>query len=371
MFCFRPLDNSTEGFQNWEFMTTHSWGEQAAGEWTLKIKDTHSHKRDNAKLGMLKKWSLVIYGTAEQPYPVHHQRVRSAELSMDSELTEGYGGPCDPECSDDGCDGPGPQQCVTCLHFLLKFKNNSRLCVADCPRGFWGDRRRCKRCYSSCASCTGSRSNQCISCVPGHHLTEDTNTCTASCEDNYYLDHDTDLCKKCSENCLKCTSYNICTECKPGTSLQGNRCQRSCDDGFYHDMQEDECRPCHEACATCAGTGVEACNRCAKGFLMEEWRCASSCSAGFYATEPTPEIADGHRICRRCDSSCLTCVGPGRQNCSSCSSGHRLQEGVCVVNTECTDGEYQDSDKACRACDATCQKCTGPRREDCISCGSS
>ncbi|MED6272463.1 hypothetical protein CHARACLAT_030681, partial [Characodon lateralis] len=181
----------------------------------------------------------------------------------------------------------------------------------------------------------------------------------------------TDLCKKCSENCLKCTSYNICTECKPGTSLQGNRCQRSCDDGFYHDMQEDECRPCHEACATCAGTGVEACNRCAKGFLMEEWRCASSCSAGFYATEPTPEIADGHRICRRCDSSCLTCVGPGRQNCSSCSSGHRLQEGVCVVNTECTDGEYQDSDKACRACDATCQKCTGPRREDCISCGSS
>ncbi|MEQ2258705.1 hypothetical protein XENORESO_001351 [Xenotaenia resolanae] len=136
-------------------------------------------------------------------------------------------------------------------------------------------------------------------------------------------------------------------------------------------MQEDECRPCHEACATCAGTGVEACNRCAKGFLMEEWRCASSCSAGFYATEPTPEIADGHRICRRCDSSCLTCVGPGRQNCSSCSSGHRLQEGMCVVNTECTDGEYQDSDKACRACDATCQKCTGPRREDCISCGSS
>lgn len=136
MFCSRPLDNSTEGFQNWEFMTAHSWGEQAAGEWTLKIKDTPSQKRDSAELGLfflfvaslhcetylhwtsrggswntapasgdkpvflslccftgiLKKWSLVIYGTAEQPYHMRHRRVRSAEPSRDSDLTEGYDG---------------------------------------------------------------------------------------------------------------------------------------------------------------------------------------------------------------------------------------------------------------------------------------
>ncbi|KAM4528249.1 proprotein convertase subtilisin/kexin type 5 [Odontesthes bonariensis] len=367
----RPLDNSTEGFQNWEFMTTHCWGELAAGEWTLKIKDTPSQKRDNTQLGMLKKWSLVIYGTAEQPYPAHHQRARSAEIPIDEDLTEAYNGPCDPECSDDGCEGPGPQQCVTCLHFFVKFKNNSRLCVSECPRGFWGDRRRCKRCFSSCESCTGSRSDQCTSCLPGHHLTEGTNTCTATCRDNYFLDHDTNMCRKCSENCLKCTSYSICTECKPDTSLQGNRCQRSCAAGFYHDTQEGVCKPCHEACATCAGAGAEACSHCAEGYLTEEWRCVSFCSAGFYATVPSPEIADGHRICRRCDASCLTCVGPSQGNCSSCSSGHSLQEGVCVVNTVCTDGEYHDSDGTCYACDATCLKCTGPRRQDCISCVSS
>lgn len=40
----------------------------------------------------------------------------------------------------------------------------------------------------------------------------------------------------------------------------------------------------------------------------------------------------------RCDASCLTCVGPSRWNCSSCSSGHSLQRGACVANTECTDG---------------------------------
>ncbi|KAG7241170.1 hypothetical protein INR49_025913 [Caranx melampygus] len=92
---------------------------------------------------------------------------------------------------------------------------------------------------------------------------------------------------------------------------------------------------------------------------------------GFYATQPNPEIADGHRICRRCDASCLTCVGPSRGNCSSCSSGHSLQEGVCVVSTGCTDGQYQDSSGKCHACDATCLKCTGPQSEDCISCVSS
>ncbi|XP_037547912.1 proprotein convertase subtilisin/kexin type 5 [Nematolebias whitei] len=367
----RPFDNSTEGFQDWEFMTTHCWGERAAGKWTLKVMNTPSQKQVSANRGMLKKWSLVIYGTAEQPYHMHRQRPRSAEFSEDTDLTEAYNGPCDPECNDDGCDGPSPQQCVTCLHFFLKFKNNSRLCVSECPSGFWGDHRRCKKCYSSCESCTGSRSDQCTSCQPGHHLTEGANTCTATCGDGYYLDHDTHMCRKCSENCLKCTSYSICTECKIDTSLQGNRCQRSCVDGFYYDTQEDKCKPCHKACATCAGAGVQACNRCAEGFLMEEWRCVSSCSAGFYATQPSPELVDGHRICRRCDASCLTCVGLGWANCSSCSRGHSLQEGVCVINTECTDGEYQDSNEACHPCHTTCLKCTGPQSKDCISCGSS
>lgn len=42
--------------------------------------------------GMLKKWSLVIYGTAEQPYHMHRQRPRSAEFSEDTDLTEAYNG---------------------------------------------------------------------------------------------------------------------------------------------------------------------------------------------------------------------------------------------------------------------------------------
>jgi len=41
----------------------------------------------------------------------------------------------------------------------------------------------------------------------------------------------------------------------------------------------------------------------------------------------------------RCDASCLTCAGPSRGNCSSCSSSHRLQEGACAVSSVCTGGQ--------------------------------
>lgn len=33
-------------------MTTHCWGERAAGEWTLQIQDTPSQKRELAELGL-------------------------------------------------------------------------------------------------------------------------------------------------------------------------------------------------------------------------------------------------------------------------------------------------------------------------------
>lgn len=109
-------------------------------------------------------WSLVIYGTAAPPCAMHVQRARSAERQMDNDFVGKYEGqsrsdlykpplgsftfglkswccslggvmllpafalpgPCDPECGDSGCEGPDPHHCITCLHFFLKFKNNTR-----------------------------------------------------------------------------------------------------------------------------------------------------------------------------------------------------------------------------------------------------
>ena len=42
----RPNDYSSEGFNDWAFMTTHSWDEDPQGEWTLEIENTAANGRD-------------------------------------------------------------------------------------------------------------------------------------------------------------------------------------------------------------------------------------------------------------------------------------------------------------------------------------
>ncbi|XP_064813830.1 LOW QUALITY PROTEIN: proprotein convertase subtilisin/kexin type 5b [Oncorhynchus masou masou] len=339
----RLFDHSMEGFKNWEFMTTHCWGEKAAGDWILEIHDSPSQLRSQKVPGKLKEWSLVLYGTSVHPYSsLRSDKPRSAEPPADEEFTEEYNGLCNSECNENGCEGPGPHQCNNCLHYFLKFKNNTRTCVSECPSGFFrDDRKRCKKCSSLCETCVGSRSDQCSTCRPGFHLNEGSNNCVASCVDSFYLDHDSNMCRRCNENCKKCTTSNICTECKPGMSLQGNKCQMTCDPGTYYNGHRRTCELCHRACATCAGTGMEACNKCAEGYFLEEWRCVSTCSVGYYMYEQTSDKGDINKSCRKCDHSCYACTGPGETNCSTCVNGYNLEAGVCVVSTICKDANEE------------------------------
>ena len=40
LLSIRPGDHSEKGFDNWPFMSVHTWGEQPAGQWKLTIRDT-------------------------------------------------------------------------------------------------------------------------------------------------------------------------------------------------------------------------------------------------------------------------------------------------------------------------------------------
>ncbi|KAA0713725.1 Proprotein convertase subtilisin/kexin type 5 [Triplophysa tibetana] len=368
----RLFDHSMEGFKNWEFMTTHCWGEKAAGDWILEIYDSPSQLRSQKAPGKLKEWSLVLYGTSVHPYSFRSDKPRSlADSQPDEEYSEEYVGPCHPECGENGCEGPGPQQCITCLHYFLKFKNNTRICVPECPPGFFrDDKKRCKKCSPLCESCVGSRSDQCSTCRSGLYIMEGANTCMDLRPYATFSAADSSMCRKCSENCKKCTSANICTECKTGLSLQGNKCQLSCEPGTYYNGHRRLCEKCHSTCATCAGTGMEACNECAPGFYFEEWRCVSSCSVGYYLAEQATDNGDVQKSCQKCDPTCFVCTGPGERNCSSCVSGYNLENGVCLVSTVCKDGEYLSRLPKCQLCHATCYKCIGPESEDCISCSA-
>ncbi|KAJ8359104.1 hypothetical protein SKAU_G00156290 [Synaphobranchus kaupii] len=90
---------------------------------------------------------------------------------------------CDTLCSDGGCWGPGPEQCISC-------KNYSRggTCLSHCnfltgePREFAG-LKECMPCHSECqvqegaVSCTGPGSDECVSCAS----LRDGPHCVSSC----------------------------------------------------------------------------------------------------------------------------------------------------------------------------------------------
>ncbi|GLH10076.1 Furin-like protease 1, isoforms 1/1-X/2 [Gryllus bimaculatus] len=60
----RPHDVSRAGFQNWPFMSVHTWGEKPFGIWILEI---HNEGRFLGR-ATLQEWALIFYGTAENPY---------------------------------------------------------------------------------------------------------------------------------------------------------------------------------------------------------------------------------------------------------------------------------------------------------------
>ncbi|KFQ97009.1 Proprotein convertase subtilisin/kexin type 5, partial [Nipponia nippon] len=336
----RLFDHSMEGFKNWEFMTTHSWSEKAAGDWILEICDTPSQLRNFKTPGKLKEWSLVLYGTSIQPYSPRNDfpKVERVRFSLLEDPTEDYGtddysGPCNAECSKVGCDGPGPDHCIDCLHYYYKSKNNTRICVSTCPPGHYNaDKKRCKKCSPNCETCVGSHSDQCMTCKSGYYLNEVTNSCITNCPDGFYLDKNKIVCRKCSENCKICVEFQICTECTHGLSLHGTKCAIHCEEGKYHNGRE--CEPCHHSCATCTGAGVDACINCTQGYFMEGGRCVQSCSSGYYLDH---SMESRYKSCKRCDASCLDCSGQGDRNCTSCPSGFNLDTGVCVVGKVCKD----------------------------------
>ncbi|XP_046958233.1 proprotein convertase subtilisin/kexin type 5 isoform X1 [Lynx rufus] len=367
----RLFDHSMEGFKNWEFMTIHCWGERATGDWILEVYDTPSQLRNFKTPGKLKEWSLVLYGTSVQPYsPTNEfpkvERVRYTRVEDPTEDygTEDYAGPCDPECSEVGCDGPGPDHCSDCLHYYYKLKNNTRICVSSCPPGHYhADKKRCRKCAPNCESCFGSHGDQCLSCKYGYFLNEEINSCVTHCPDGSYQDTKKSLCRKCSENCKTCTEFHNCTECRDGLSLQGSQCSITCEDGQYFNGQD--CQPCHRFCATCAGAGATGCINCTEGYFMEDGRCVQACSTSYYLDHSSEH---GYKSCKKCDASCLTCNGPGFKNCTSCPSGYLLDLGTCQMGAICKDGEYIDEHGHCQICDASCAKCWGLTQEDCTGC---
>ncbi|XP_041954117.1 receptor tyrosine-protein kinase erbB-3b isoform X1 [Alosa sapidissima] len=139
---------------------------------------------------------------------------------LDNCTAEGH--VCDQLCSDAGCWGPGPNQCLSC-------RNHSRdaTCVAHCnfysgePREFAGQKGECISCHSECQSqdggesCTGPGDQECVACA---HL-QDGPHCVSACPNDVMGDNGVIIfkypnklghCEPCHVNCTQgCTGPTL------------------------------------------------------------------------------------------------------------------------------------------------------------------
>uniref|UniRef100_A0A8C6Q9P7 receptor protein-tyrosine kinase n=1 Tax=Nothobranchius furzeri TaxID=105023 RepID=A0A8C6Q9P7_NOTFU len=130
---------------------------------------------------------------------------------------------CDPLCSDDGCWGPGPDQCLSCRHF-----SRGRICVDSCNL-YEGDFRE----YAN--------GSVCVECDAQCERADDSLTCQGPGP----------------EHCVKCLHFK-----------DGPNCVEKCPNGlqgansfiFKYAEINNECHPCHSNCTQgCIGPRLQDC----------------------------------------------------------------------------------------------------------------
>ena len=342
----RKHDYHKDGFNDWPFMTVHSWGENPRGEWVFTV------NVDSLDLEVtLDKLTLVVYGTRETP-----RSVRNVPLE------------CHPECVG-GCAGDGAQFCDSCKHFRLE---KTFECVLECPTGTYGDHHMCRSCPHLCSEC--SEGSSCLQCAEGA-VKLVSGECSLSCDQSSYL-AEGGSCRPCHHSCLECSgpAETDCSVCQSQFIKEDGKCvvPPNCQVAEYFDSRSLECRPCHESCAECVGKGVKECTECYSGFYLDDGVCvvvtstSKQCDGGKYYHEESES-------CKPCTANCSKCTDD--ITCLSCDSdyflwterieGTQLEISGCI--SDCPKGFHGDStSSSCQSCPSYCSECDS--HDKCTSC---
>ncbi|KAF8882178.1 TNFR/NGFR cysteine-rich region family protein [Gymnopilus junonius] len=280
-------------------------------------------------------------------------------------------------------DGNGA--CTTCQSGFSKDGNDPTKCNPPksttttgqlCPDGSFANGANCSVCSSTCQTCTGGTSNDCIVCASGlfklngQCVSADSNgICQGT---NLIADNNKHECDSCGASCLKCqiSNFNVastvdqkkCTQCLPGFFLSNGTCVQSCPAGTTLSSQDNvTCIPCDSSCTTCSGTST-FCLACANNQLASGGKCVSSCPSGTFSSSGQ---------CLPCHPDCASCLGGSFNQCTSCSSDLPvLTNGRCLPT--CTQSQFFDrTSSSCQSCDPSCSSCSGSGPSNCLACSSS
>uniref|UniRef100_A0A7N8X7J9 Furin (paired basic amino acid cleaving enzyme) a n=1 Tax=Mastacembelus armatus TaxID=205130 RepID=A0A7N8X7J9_9TELE len=161
----RPHDYSSEGFNDWAFMTTHSWDENPTGVWTLEIENVAGA----SDYGTLTQFILVLYGTgsassssSDKPQPGNGS---SGIFKLSFCVTECYAGyylyqqSCVKKCPEGFSVGSQP----------LNYTVGNSISPASVPA--------CLPCPPPCLTCSSLSPRACLSCPPHSSLDLISGTC--------------------------------------------------------------------------------------------------------------------------------------------------------------------------------------------------
>uniref|UniRef100_A0A7N9AUH0 Furin (paired basic amino acid cleaving enzyme) a n=1 Tax=Mastacembelus armatus TaxID=205130 RepID=A0A7N9AUH0_9TELE len=149
----RPHDYSSEGFNDWAFMTTHSWDENPTGVWTLEIENVAGA----SDYGTLTQFILVLYGTGSAS--------STGIFKLSFCVTECYAGyylyqqSCVKKCPEGFSVGSQP----------LNYTVGNSISPASVPA--------CLPCPPPCLTCSSLSPRACLSCPPHSSLDLISGTC--------------------------------------------------------------------------------------------------------------------------------------------------------------------------------------------------
>ena len=179
--------------------------------------------------------------------------------------------------------------------------------------------------YCGPQNANGNKKANCIACVDGLPLKEDTQECG-------------------DPNAI---------ECPEGTYLEENKCVE-CSQSTFWAKDTKKCIPCHENCLECSGPDEQYCTKChdtKKKYLYQGHGCLEKCPASM---KPF-----GDNVCYF--------IGKCTEKCEKCRPGEKIADlGRSFECEICKEGYLMDGLGWC-GCDENCETCD-QERDVCTSC---
>ena len=246
------------------------------------------------------------------------------------------------------CNGPFENNCTLCnvsKGYYFKENDNSQKCYSkdNIELGYYLDESEqlFKKCNKGCLKCDigGTDSNtNCLICINdnGYHFDPNKENHCIKFENlintNYYLNNIDEKFQLCHESCLRCDgpNYNNCLCCFNSKgyffkeSNSSNICytQVSIEIGYYLDSSYRINKKCNPRCLTCNNGGNNDASNCETCNNNNNYHFSPNVPNHCVLFDELPNVnyyldfnTDKYRICHQ---SCLECIGPNNNDCTSC-----------------------------------------------------